>query len=148
MRLRALLATVLLVGLATSCGSDPEIVGAGKAAPLSVPAGEEAGPDLSTASFADHTGQDEVEVKAVDNNFREEFIEVEVGTTVTFDNRGRTAHDVLPVVDGAFPTIEPEALQPADTASITLDQPGDYAYYCSLHGTPLKGMTGAIRVVG
>lgn len=150
MRLRALLTPVLLVGLVglvTGCGSDPEIVGAGRPAPRSIPAGEEAGPDLSKATFTDLTGSDEAEVQAVDNNFRDEFIEVEAGTTITFDNRGRNAHDVVPVVDGAFATIEPDALQPAAAATITLDQPGDYAYYCSLHGTPLKGMTGAIRVV-
>jgi plastocyanin len=28
-----------------------------------------------------------------------------------------------------------------------LDEPGDYAYYCSLHGTPTAGMIGGLRVV-
>ena len=29
----------------------------------------------------------------------------------------------------------------------TFNAPGYYRYYCSLHGSPTKGMVGAIRVV-
>ena len=36
---------------------------------------------------------------------------------------------------------------PALLGGDTLTEPGDYAYYCSLHGTATKGMTGAIRVL-
>jgi plastocyanin len=52
------------------------------------------------------------------------------------------------VEDGAFEPIEIADLQPGDASSITFDEPGEYPYYCSLHGTTTKGMVGAIRVLG
>ena len=75
------------------------------------------------------------------------YIEVSAGTTVDFTNRGRNQHNVIPTVDGAFAEIPAEDFQPKDEGSITFTVPGDYAYYCSLHGTPTKGMIGAIRVL-
>jgi len=68
------------------------------------------------------------------------------GGAVTFENDGRNQHNVLPVVDGAFAPIEAEAFQPGATATATFDTIGDVPYYCSLHGTPTRGMIGAIRV--
>ena len=47
----------------------------------------------------------------------------------------------------AFAEIPAEDFQPKDEDAITFTVPGDYAYYCSLHGTPDKGMIGAIRVL-
>jgi plastocyanin len=104
-------------------------------------------PDLSEADFVDATASTEVDVQARDNSFVPPYVEVQVGTTVTFTNRGRTDHDVFPVTEGEFEPIEPAELEPGDAASITLDEPGDVPYYCTLHGTTTKGMVGAIRVV-
>lgn len=106
-----------------------------------------AAPDLSDKEFEDLTAQSEVDVQARDNTFLADYIIVKAGTTVTWTNRGRTEHNVLPAVDGAFAPIEVQDLEPGMSASITFDEPGDYPYYCSLHGTRTKGMVGAVRVV-
>ena len=109
--------------------------------------GTAGGVDLSDKEFVDETGTDAVEVDAVDNNFRPPYIEIDAGTTVTFVNDGRNDHNVIPVVDGAFPEIPTEDFEPEDTGEVTFDEAGDYPYYCSLHGTKTKGMVGAIKVV-
>ena len=66
---------------------------------------------------------------------------------MTFDNRGRNPHNVIPAEEGAFETVEAADFEPEATAEIVFDEPGDYAYYCSLHGTATAGMIGGIRVV-
>jgi plastocyanin len=106
-----------------------------------------AGPDLTGVTFEDETASPSVEVQARDNSFDPQFVEVKVGTPVTFTNVGRTEHNVYPAVDGAFAPIEATDLEPEESASITFDEPGDVPYYCTLHGTPTKGMVGTIRVV-
>jgi plastocyanin len=104
------------------------------------------GVDLSSTRFTDMTAQDEVVVNAVDNSFKPRYIEVKAGTTVTFRNDGRNPHNVLAVEKGAFEDIETEDFKPKVEATITFGEPGDFPYYCSLHGSKTKGMTGAVRV--
>jgi len=43
--------------------------------------------------------------------------------------------------------VDATALEPHESATITLDEPGDVAFYCTLHGSTTKGMMGALRVV-
>jgi plastocyanin len=105
------------------------------------------GVDLSGTKFTDMTAQDEVVVDAVDNSFKPRYIEITAGTTVTFRNDGRNPHNVLAVEKGAFEDIDTEDFKPKVEAEITFDEPGDVPYYCSLHGSKTKGMTGAVRVV-
>ena len=114
-------------------------------AETTVAAGDDV-PDLSVEEFEDLTAETAVDVQARDNNFVPAYIEVKAGTTVTFTNRGRNQHNVLPTTEGAFPSIEVDDLEPGTSQDITFDEPGDYPYYCSLHGTKTKGMVGAIRV--
>jgi plastocyanin len=138
------MATVLAVA---GCGDGDDATTAGSPASTSAPASADV-VDLSGEEFEDRTGQAEVAVQARDNTFVSAYITVDVGTTVTWTNRGRTEHNVLPAVDGAFTPIETDQLEPGMSASITFEEPGDYPYYCSLHGTKTKGMVGAVRVVG
>ena len=42
---------------------------------------------------------EEVEVLALDNNFRPEELEVEAGTTVIWENGGRNDHNIVPADD-------------------------------------------------
>jgi plastocyanin len=105
------------------------------------------GPSLDREEFLDETAQTAVTIDAVDNSFRPKYVEISAGTTVTFENRGRNVHDVLPADEGAFPEVEADEFGPGATAQIVFDEPGDVAYYCSLHGTPTAGMIGGIRVV-
>jgi plastocyanin len=133
MRAALVILAVLSAGVLVGCGDDDD---SGSTAV-----------NLDDAEFVDETGSDAVTVDAVDNNFRPEYIEVSAGTTVTFDNRGRNVHNVIPAEEGAFETVEADDFEPEDSADIVFDEPGDYAYYCSLHGTATAGMIGGIRVV-
>jgi len=88
-----------------------------------------------------------VTVDTRDNVFVPQFIEVKKGAEVTWDNTGRNRHNVLPDDEGDFESIEVDELDPGEKASRTFDEVGEFGYYCSLHGTPTKGMFGAIKVV-
>ena len=144
MHVRALIVTSAIVLVAAGCGSGEAVTPTTEKSTTTTIAG---GPDLSGASFTDQTGKDEVQVLARDNTFVAQYVEVSPGTTVTFANKGQQPHDVLPAVKGTFTGIQPEDFQPGDSGKVTFDEPGDYSYYCSLHGTPTKGMTGTIRVL-
>jgi len=148
MRMRALLIIAAATAVTAGCGSgEPATPMTEAATATSAPAGQAAGPDLSTATFADLTDDTSVAVQARDNAFVKPYIEVRAGTKVTFTNRGRNQHDVQPVTKGSFAPIPATDFQPTDSDEITFELPGDYSYYCSLHGTPTKGMIGAIRVL-
>lgn len=143
MRARRLAPLVVVLLAAAACGDGSPAVDLASA---SAPAPSH-GVDLTEKTFSDQTGEETVRVDARDNAFRRDYIEVSPGTTVNFRNRGRTDHNVLPVEAGAFAPIEAEDLTPGDEASIVFDEPGEYPYYCSLHGTTTVGMVGAVRVV-
>jgi plastocyanin len=145
MRFRGTLFAVLLVSVLAACGSGEKVSSPSATTEAKAPAAD--GPDLTDAEFDDRTGESEVRLDVRDNSFNPEYIEVKAGTPITFANRGRTEHNVLPVTEGAFATIEAEDLAPGDEQTLTFAKAGDYAYYCSLHGTKTKGMVGAIRVV-
>lgn len=101
-----------------------------------------------------------VPVDAIDNSFRPETVTVQAGTEVVWENRGRNEHDVLPSPPGQGPEgagggseapegfgVEAEAFAPQDgTYSFRFTEPGTYHYYCSLHGTPERGMIGTVVV--
>jgi plastocyanin len=123
-------ALMLSVGLVAGCGGDDS----------------SGGSSFDDQDFVDETGSSALTIDAVDNNFRPQWVEISAGTTVTFENRGRNVHNVLPAEDDAFAPIEAGDFNPDDTGEITFDA-GDYPYYCSLHGTPTSGMNGGIRVV-
>lgn len=148
MRTRAILFLAATTVAVAGCGNgEPAVPMSDAATATTAPAGAAAGPDLSAEEFTDLTGDSSVTVQARDNSFVKPYIEVSAGTKVTFDNKGRNIHDVVPTTDGAFAEIPPAEFDPGDSGSVTFTTPGDYAYYCSLHGTPTKGMIGAIRVL-
>lgn len=97
--------------------------------------------------MADETGKAVVEIIAVDNTLEPRYVEVSVGTRVIWKNEGRNPHDILPAVDGAFPSATASQMPPGASHSVTFDTAGDFPYYCSTHGTMKNGMNGAIRVV-
>jgi plastocyanin len=137
----AVVATVLVVA---GCGggdggeaTDRAAGDEGVASPL---------PETPDGDVTDRTGEAEVVVQARDNTFLPQHLAVSPGTRITFDNRGRNDHNALPVEAGAFPDVPAEDLEPGETATIVIDEPGEYPYYCSLHGTTTAGMVGSIRV--
>lgn len=119
------LITVGLVG----CGSD----------------GSSSGADLSGKNFDNEQGKRAVTVDLVDNKFEPAYVTVSTGTTVTFDNTGHNRHNVISVEDGFESITSP--FTGGESHKVTFDDAGDYPYYCSLHGTAARGMTGGIRVV-
>jgi plastocyanin len=138
---RVLPALVLpLLLAAAACGGDDAT-----ASPTAADTAAESEP--SDAVFEDLTGQDEVVIQVRDNSFMAQYATVSAGTTVTFDNRGRNPHNAVPVESGAFTEVPTESLQPGQAATVVFDEPGDYPYYCTLHGTETAGMVGTIRVV-
>lgn len=147
MRLRTSAAALVLLLIAAGCGADEVAGPPGSGGVDDAPETTVAGPDLSGVDFVDQTGTAEVEVDAVDNAFKDEHIEVEAGTTIRFRNDGRNVHNILPVQPGTMAEVPTEAFEPGAEADLTFDEPGEIAYYCSLHGTTTKGMVGAIRVV-
>lgn len=138
-----MLVVVMVAVLLGGCGSDSE-GSTGSGSPTTKPAAQV---DLSKADFDDLTGDAAPTVDAVDNLFKPPYITVKAGTTVTFRNDGRNSHNVYPAVEGEFGPIETDAFEPGTEATITFDEAGDFAYYCTLHGTTTKGMVGAIRVL-
>lgn len=139
-----LIALLLVVGVA-GCGSDGGGDASAGTTSTTVPAAVSE-VDLSEVDWKDKTDEDAVTIQTRDNTFLPGYVVVKAGTPVTFMNIGRTEHNALPVDEISFVGIEAEDLPPRGEQTITIDEPGDYPYYCSLHGTKTKGMVGAIRV--
>lgn len=65
------------------------------------------------------------------------------GTTITVSNDGQLPH-TLTAVDGSFDT---GMVNPGSSAEMTIDEPGVYQVFCSLHGTAQgEGMAGVLVV--
>ena len=60
-------------------------------------------------------------------------IEVEAGATVTWRSEDRFTHTVQ--VEGQ----EDHEVEPGESVSITFDEPGTYAYVCTLHRRDMEG---------
>ena len=57
---------------------------------------------------------------------------------MTWVNAGSNDHDVLSI-DGGF-GVDKLSFGPGQTYSHVFDTPGEYPYYCELHGIPTAGM--------
>ena len=72
---------------------------------------ESAAVSLDGKEFVDETANTAVTIDAIDNSFRAQYVEVAAGTTVTFDNRGRNVHNVIPAEEGAFAVVDGRELR-------------------------------------
>ncbi|MGA1052570.1 MAG: cupredoxin domain-containing protein [Ilumatobacteraceae bacterium] len=88
-----------------------------------------------------------VSVIALDNSFRPEVVEVSVGDEVEWENRGLNEHNVLRV-EGDGWGVEVTDFQPGARYSHVFSEPGEYRYYCSIHGNTEVGMVGTVLVRG
>jgi plastocyanin len=137
------LATVLLIGVGSGsglsgCGDDgPRLVVQSAAAPVT--AATE--PTVVTVT---PTGV-VVQITALDNSFRPQSIEINIGDEVVWENRGRNEHNVLRV-EGDGWGVEAPSFQPGDRYGFVFSEPGEYDYFCSIHGNEQAGMTGTIIV--
>jgi len=136
---RALVAVLVLGSAATvaACGEDGA---AASGAPASTEAAAADTPEAPAAT----TGV-VVPVVALDNSFRPQALEVHVGDTVTWENRGNNDHNVLSVETGEW-GVEVTDFAPGAVYTHVFTEPGEYAYFCSIHGTAQAGMTGTVTV--
>lgn len=86
-----------------------------------------------------------VPVIALDNIFRPDRVVVAVGDEVLWENRGQNDHNVL-YIDGDDWGVEVEGFGPGATYAHVFTVPGEYDYYCSIHGTSTFGMIGTVVV--
>lgn len=149
--LAVLVTAVLLV--AAACGNDDgggaDAGGATDATTSTTTAagGADDAVEIPADELVDMTGRDTVEIDSVDNTFEPKYVEITAGTRVVWKNLGRNPHDILPSVDGAFPSVSAADMPPGASHIVTFAEAGDFPYYCSTHGTPTSAMNGAIRVV-
>jgi plastocyanin len=69
-------------------------------------------------------------VKIADFAFSPANLTVAKGTTVDFTNDDETSHTATAKGSGAFDT---GTIKPGQSAEVTLDQTGTFAYYCAFH---------------
>jgi plastocyanin len=135
---RAMLAAFVLGSVATlaACGGDASAHDDTTVADTTVAA--------SSADTPATTG-DVVAVIALDNSFRPQALEVHVGDTVSWENRGNNDHNVLSVETGEW-GVEVTGFAPGAVYTHVFTEPGEYAYYCSIHGSTTAGMVGTVTV--
>jgi plastocyanin len=86
----------------------------------------------------------EAEVEMEDFQFVPKLLVVRAGTTVKFANKDRAVHTATSDTD----VFDSGTLNKGEEFSFTFTQPGEYPYYCTLHGGPGGvGMAGKIVVV-
>jgi plastocyanin len=88
-----------------------------------------------------------VPVVALDNSFRPQSIEIHVGDEVVWENRGANEHNVLSI-EGDTWGVEVVDFQPDAVYAHVFTEPGEYEYFCSIHGNEQVGMVGTIVVSG
>ncbi|HRE03260.1 MAG TPA: plastocyanin/azurin family copper-binding protein [Ilumatobacteraceae bacterium] len=104
-------------------------------------------PTTATPVTAPRTGV-VVRVIAQDNLFRAATTTVHVGDTVQFQNVGRNDHDVIPIDDSDAWGVAAADFTPGDVYEHVFDEPGEYAYYCSIHATNTPGVSPLAAMVG
>lgn len=89
--------------------------------------------DTETPAGDDGTAAAGVTVIVEDITFQDQTATVPAGTPVTWTNQDAVAHTVTAGEPGN-PTGEFDEQLPANgKVSITLDEPGTYAYFCQIH---------------
>jgi plastocyanin len=87
-----------------------------------------------------------VDVTITDTTFAPAEVSVPAGATVRWTSSSRTErHNIIPVVDGSF-TEHKNLIKPGESVTSRFSKPGDYAYYCQIHGSPTTGQRGVVRV--
>jgi plastocyanin len=86
----------------------------------------------------------------LDNVYTRDVTRVPVGAEIVFANQGKTVHNAV-AVDGTWSTADgsgEDLVDPGASASLNVDRPGVYRYYCTLHGTREGDGMYATLVVG
>ena len=72
-------------------------------------------------------------VTAVDISFQPSTVEVPAGSTVTWTNEDTVAHTVTAGEPGEPADTFDESLPAGETAEVTFDEAGTFAYFCQIH---------------
>ena len=125
----------------SACGSDgPDA----SSAPGPV---ETAGAPDTTPAVESAPNGETVEVKALDNTFIEEAVDVAAGTEVVWKNGGRNDHDIVPVADDESWGVGIEAFHPGDQYSHVFTEPGEYTLRAVPNDTLESGQAKFLKVV-
>lgn len=91
-------------------------------------------PTAGSPASSESTAEGGAAVEAVDFTFTPPQLDVAAGTAVTWTNADQQGHTVTA---GSAEAPEPERfdeeLPGGGTASITFDEAGTFAYYCTIH---------------
>ena len=91
------------------------------------------------------TRPNEVVVPMAGFEFKPSITVVSVGSTVTWLNQDGAPHTATAEANSGFKS---DVLRKGQSFSFTFDAPGDFTYYCELHGDKGgEGMSGSIKVV-
>jgi plastocyanin len=129
------------VGAAASSeqlGGQPQLGGAPPAAPTAPPAAPATPEPVEAVSPPAKQAAHEVVMRNIEFVPRE--ITVNVGDTITWRNEDSEPHNAI-ANDNSFHT---NTFGQGETASVTIDQPGEHRYFCSIHA----GMTGTVTTQG
>ena len=130
----------MAAGVLTACGDDGPIV------THAASRNDAPKPPVATVETLATAGAAEVvEVHALDNTFRPNRVVVAPGTDVRFVNRGRNDHNTLSITEGAW-GVDDAGFRPGAEYTHRFAEPGEFPFYCSLHGTPDFGMIGVVVV--
>jgi plastocyanin len=134
-----------------ACANDSPVAPAGRApstpaaatAPPTTGGGAPATTQGGAPATAGEPAPESVTVQSIDNSFRPERLEISAGTEVVWVNRGRNAHDIES--DFGF-GVTADEFAPGDEYRYVFTEPGEYPYYCTIHGTETAGMIGTVVV--
>lgn len=142
---RPLLVAAAAVALAIAVASCADDGPAADPSPAPSP-GPPPAPTITVAAAVDAPVAEPVHVQSLDNTFRPEVVEVTVGTEVVWTNVGRNDHDVTPSDGSTTWGVDADGFGPGAEYRHTFTEPGEYPYFCSIHGTAEVGQLGTIIV--
>ena len=87
-------------------------------------------------------------VDVQDNAFVPPTVTIAPGDSVTWTQSGSNPHSVTAEDDSfdSHPNCPPVCMDSGDEFSHMFDEPGEYGYFCKIHGAPGEGMSGTVIV--
>jgi plastocyanin len=110
---------------------------------------------LAVSACGDSDGGGSIEgtdvvVEMYDNRFEYTEIKIPVGGSVTWVGAGRNPHNAV-AADGEWSTESVfgslDQLE-GDEAQLTYDEPGEYTFFCTYHGTARGAGMAGVLIVG
>jgi plastocyanin len=112
--------------------------------PTEVPTPTPMAPEIPETGEEPGIPVEDLTITVTDNQFNPPELTIPVGSTVVWNQNGASQHTIT-ADDGSF---DSGPLASGMTYNVIFDEPGEYPYYCSLHGGPQgQGMSGIIIVV-